>query len=55
MRVLPLDKDIIRIPNQNRAVLRRIFFISKSVLANKKKGFSTNSDPNKQEVGFIFV
>jgi hypothetical protein len=26
-----------------------------SALANGKKGFYTNRDPNKQEVGFIFV
>jgi hypothetical protein len=33
----------------------RIFSSKKSVPANKKKEFFTNRDPNKQEVGFIFV
>jgi hypothetical protein len=28
---------------------------NKSAPANRKKGFYTNHDPNKQEVGFIFV
>jgi hypothetical protein len=31
------------------------FSTNKSVLANRKKGFYTYRDPNKQEVGFIFV
>jgi hypothetical protein len=33
----------------------RIFSSNKSAPANRKKGFCTNHDPNKQEVGFIFV
>jgi hypothetical protein len=41
--------------NQNSAVLWRIFSSNKSAAANKKKGFYTNRDPNKQEVGFIFA
>jgi hypothetical protein len=31
------------------------FLTNKRATANKKKGFSINRDPNKQEVGFIFV
>ncbi len=31
------------------------FFSNKSAPANRKKGFYTNCDPNKQEVVFIFV
>jgi hypothetical protein len=38
-----------------RAALWRIFSTNKSAPANRKKGFYTNRDPNKQEVGFIFV
>jgi hypothetical protein len=43
-----------RNPNQNSATLWRIFSSNKSAPANRKKGFCTNRDPNKQEVGFIF-
>ncbi len=35
--------------------LWRIFSTNKSATANRKKGFYINRDPNKQEVGFIFV
>jgi hypothetical protein len=31
------------------------FSSNKSAPANRKKGFYTKRDPNKQEVGFIFV
>jgi hypothetical protein len=31
------------------------FSTNKRETANRKKGFQTNHDPNKQEVGFIFV
>jgi hypothetical protein len=31
------------------------FFHQIKVQANRKKGFYTNLDPNKQEVGFIFM
>jgi hypothetical protein len=44
-----------RNPNQNSATLWRIFSSKKSAPANRKKGFYTNRNPNKQEVGFIFV
>jgi hypothetical protein len=44
-----------RNPNQISATLWRIFSSFKSARANRKKGFSTNRDPNKQEVGFTFV
>jgi hypothetical protein len=43
------------IRNQNRLALWRIFSTKKSATANRKKGFYTNRDPNKQEIGFIFV
>jgi hypothetical protein len=33
----------------------RFFLSNKSAPANRKKGFYTNRDPNKQEVGCIFV
>ncbi len=33
----------------------RIFSPNKSAPANRKKGFYTNRNPNKQEVGFTFV
>ncbi len=39
-----------RNPNQNRATLSTNI----SATANRKKGYYTNHDPNKQEVGFIF-
>jgi hypothetical protein len=42
-------------PNQNSATFWWIFSSSKSELANRKKGFYTNGNPNKQEVGLIFV
>jgi hypothetical protein len=42
-------------PNQNRATLLADFFMKRSVLANRKTGFYTICDPNKQEVGFIFA
>jgi hypothetical protein len=42
-------------PNQTSATLWRIFSLNKSAPANRKKGFYTNRNPNKQEVGFIFV
>jgi hypothetical protein len=35
--------------------LWRIFSSNKSAPANRKKGFYTNRDLNKQKVGFIFV
>jgi hypothetical protein len=35
--------------------LWQIFSSNKSAQANRKKGFYTNRNPNKQEVGFIFV
>jgi hypothetical protein len=47
--------------NQHPAIQTKIvlpfgeFFPQKSAPANRKKGFYTNHDPNKQEVGFIFV
>jgi hypothetical protein len=44
-----------RNPNQNRATLWRIFSTNISATTNRKKGFYTNHNPNKQEVGFIFV
>jgi hypothetical protein len=44
-----------RNPNQNRAALWRIFSSNKSAPANRKTGFYANHDPNKQEIGFIFV
>jgi hypothetical protein len=37
------------------AALLRIFSTNKSAPANRKKRFFTNRDPNKQEVGLIFV
>ncbi len=40
---------------QNSAALWRIFSTNKSAPAIRKKGFYTNRDPNKQEVGFIKV
>jgi hypothetical protein len=40
-------------PNQNRASIWKIFSSNKSAPA--KKGFYTNRNPNKREVGFIFV
>jgi hypothetical protein len=36
------------------AVLWLIFSSNLSAPANRKKGFYTNRDPNKQEVGFFF-
>ncbi len=42
-------------PNQNSATFWRIFSSNKHVPANRKKGFYTNHNPNKQEVGFNFV
>jgi hypothetical protein len=42
-------------PYQNSALLWWIFSSNKSAPANSKKEFYTNRDPNKQEVGFIFV
>jgi hypothetical protein len=42
-------------PNQNSAALWRIFSANKSTPPNRKKGFYTKRDQNKQEVGFIFV
>jgi hypothetical protein len=44
-----------RNPNQISATLWQNFSSNKSTPANRKKGFFTNRDPNKQEVGFIFV
>ncbi len=44
-----------RNPNQNRAVLWRIFSSNKSAPAYRKTRFYANCDPNKQEVGFIFA
>jgi hypothetical protein len=41
--------------NQNRASIWKIFSSNKSAPANRKKGFYTNRNPNKQEVGVIFV
>jgi hypothetical protein len=48
--------------NQQPAIQTKIeqpfggfFSTNKSVTANRKKVFYTNCDPNKQEVGFIFV
>jgi hypothetical protein len=38
---------------QNIAALWLIFSTNKSAPANMKKGFYTNRDVNKQEVGFI--
>ena len=35
--------------------MKRIFSANKCAPANRKKGSYTNHDPNKQEVGFIFV
>ncbi len=35
--------------------LLAVFPTNKSAPASRKKGFFTNRDPNKQEVGFIFV
>jgi hypothetical protein len=43
-------------PNQNSAILWRIFSSNKSAPANRRKGFYTNRDPNKQEVGgFLYL
>ncbi len=42
-----------RNPNQNSATHWRIFSSNKSPPANRKKGFYTNRNPNKHEVGFI--
>jgi hypothetical protein len=39
----------------NSATLWRIFSSNKIAPANTKKGFYANHNPNKQEVGFIFV
>ncbi len=46
-----------RNPNQYSATLWRIFSSNKSAPANRKKRILlyTNRNPNKQEVGFIFV
>jgi hypothetical protein len=41
--------------NQNSATLWQIFSSNKSAPANRKKGFYTSRDPNKKEVGLIFV
>jgi hypothetical protein len=43
------------IQNQHGASLWRIFSSNKSAPANRRQGFYTNRDPNKQEVVFIFV
>ncbi len=37
------------------AALWRIFSSNKSAPAYRKKGFYINRDPNKQEVGYIFM
>jgi len=42
-------------PTQNRAALWWILSSNKSAPANRKSGFYSNCDPNKQEVGFIFA
>jgi hypothetical protein len=42
-----------RNPNKNGAALRGIFSSNKSAPASRKKGFYTNHDQNKQEVGLI--
>jgi hypothetical protein len=42
-------------PNQIRAALWRIFSSNKSAPANRKTGFYANRDPNKQEVGYLFL
>jgi hypothetical protein len=44
-----------RNPNQNSATFWRIFSSNKLASAKRKKRFYTNSNPNKQEVGFSFV
>jgi hypothetical protein len=44
-----------RNPNQNSAALWRTFSTNKRAPGNRKKGFYTNCDPNKQKVGFLFV
>jgi hypothetical protein len=46
---------ISRNPKQNSATLWRIFSSFKSAPAIRKKRFSTNRDPNNQEVGGFFV
>jgi hypothetical protein len=38
-----------RNPNQNRVAFWRIFSSNKSAPANRKTGFYTNCDPNKQD------
>jgi hypothetical protein len=50
-RRIPTSRNL----NQNSAVLWQIFSSNKRTPAKRKKGFNTNSDPRKQEVGFIFV
>jgi hypothetical protein len=44
-----------RNPNQKSATLLRIFSSNKRAPANRKKGFNTNRNPNKQEVGFNLI
>jgi hypothetical protein len=55
LRLLRRIFEETRNPNQNRAFIWKIFSSNKSRPANRKKGFYTNRNPNKQEVGFIFV
>jgi hypothetical protein len=42
-------------PKQNSATLWRIFSSKKRAPVKRKKGFYTNRNPNKQEVGINFV